>query len=94
MLCTRHLLASIKLLKHLLIEVLNEMALYKWLCPADDVLDPKGPLPQAIPYSVITEVNREVKNVSPMRKHSLYPVWSPEIGVRGDVSMIVWCTLG
>lgn len=36
------------------------MELYKWLRPADGILDSKALLSQIIPYSVITEVKQRL----------------------------------
>ena len=48
------------------------MALYRWLSPADGVLYPKGLLSHTIPSKVITEVNKELKNVSQTNECGLY----------------------
>ena len=50
----------------------KEMTLYRWFCPVDVVLDPKGPLSHTVPPNVITEVNKEVKNASQTKKRGSY----------------------
>ena len=50
----------------------KEMVLHRWLRPSNGVLDSKGPLSHTIPSKVITEVNKELKNVSQTKKSGPY----------------------
>ncbi len=47
---------------------LATMALFRYLRPIDNVLDPQGPLSHSVPSIVISEVNREVKKAETRTK--------------------------
>ena len=55
------------------------MALFRYLRPVDSVLDPHGPLSNAVPRGVIEEVNKELKKAeTQLKKQGQYLSFTAE----------------